>query len=232
MTRDEILSRYAARERDFSGADLARADLSGADLSGANLSGANLSEAKLYSANLSRADLTRANLSRADLTRANLRGANLSRADLYRADLYIADLYEADLSEANLSGAKLNRAHLSKANLSQSKGLLSASAFLASFERDEHGVLVYRAPQGSYPHPSHWRFEPGAVLEETPNPDRCTACGCGVAFATRDWVQREYMASPIWLCRIRWEWLADVVVPFGTDGKARCAKLELLRVVG
>jgi hypothetical protein len=52
-----------------------------------------------------------------------------------------------------------------------------------------------------------------------------------VAFATRDWVEREYKAAPIWLCRIRWEWLADVVVPFGTDGKARCAKLELLRLV-
>ena len=57
MTRDELLSRYADGERDFTGANLSGANLSYADLSGA--------------------DLTRANLSSADMTDANLSGAVL-----------------------------------------------------------------------------------------------------------------------------------------------------------
>jgi uncharacterized protein YjbI with pentapeptide repeats len=38
MNRDELLKRYAAGERDFSGVDLGRANLYGIDLSSANLS--------------------------------------------------------------------------------------------------------------------------------------------------------------------------------------------------
>ena len=57
MTRDELLSRYADGERNFTDANLAGANLTGADLSGA--------------------DLTRANLSSADMTDANLSGAVL-----------------------------------------------------------------------------------------------------------------------------------------------------------
>lgn len=37
MNRDELLRRYAAGERDFSGADFTKADLSSIDLSNADL---------------------------------------------------------------------------------------------------------------------------------------------------------------------------------------------------
>ncbi|MBN3923760.1 pentapeptide repeat-containing protein, partial [Nostoc sp. NMS4] len=47
MNRDELLKRYAAGERDFSGVDLSRANLYGIDLSSANLSRANISHANL-----------------------------------------------------------------------------------------------------------------------------------------------------------------------------------------
>jgi len=57
MTRQELLQRYAAGERDFHGADLSGADLSGANLTGANLSGANLSGANLTGAILYRITL-------------------------------------------------------------------------------------------------------------------------------------------------------------------------------
>ena len=42
MTREELLERYAAGERDFSGVDLSRAELGGANLSGIVLSNSNL----------------------------------------------------------------------------------------------------------------------------------------------------------------------------------------------
>ena len=69
------------------------------------------------------------------------------------------------------------------------------------------------------------------MLEEVPNPDRATECGCGVSVGTREWVDNHYKESPVWRCRIRWIDLADVVVPFNTDGKARCRKLELIEIV-
>jgi hypothetical protein len=150
------------------------------------------------------------------------------RADLRSANLIGADLIRADLSDANLRSADLSGADLGGADLSQVKGILRAQEWLGLFEADELGVIVYRAENGQHAHPASWKFEPGLFLVETPNPDRCTTCGCGVAFATLDWVLRKYPDGEIWKSRIRWIDLADVVVPFGTDGKARCARLELI----
>ena len=82
MTAEEIIRRYTAGERDFSGADLRGVDLSKADLCGADLSAADLREA-----DLSGADLNEVNLYGADLSGAKLRGASLRGADLRGARL-------------------------------------------------------------------------------------------------------------------------------------------------
>lgn len=142
MEPDELVRRYAAGERDFSGVDLsganlagvnlAEADLSGADLSYANLSRANLSGAEMYDANLYGANLSRADLSRvemsasvpgdtdgADLSEVDLSGASLRGADLFDINLSGADLSEADLSGADLGSVDLRNASLSQANLSE-----------------------------------------------------------------------------------------------------------------
>ncbi|MDZ8140998.1 MAG: pentapeptide repeat-containing protein [Nostoc sp. DedQUE04] len=65
MDAEELLQRYAAGERDFSGVDL----------EGANLVRANLSEANLRGANLARTSLREANLAYIFLEDANLEGA-------------------------------------------------------------------------------------------------------------------------------------------------------------
>ena len=129
-------------------------------------------------------------------------------------------------------GALLRNVNLSQANLSGATGLPIAADFLSNFQRDADGVLVYRAQRGypRFPAPPSWRFEPGRVLTETVNPDRCTPCGSGVSFGTLDFCREEHPEQRIWLCRIAWIDLADVVVPFATDGKARCARLTLLRI--
>ena len=75
MTAKEILNRYAAGERDFTGFDLRDSYLRGLNLSGANFSGAKLS----------RANLSGADLSGAHFFGAKLYGASLSRADLFGA---------------------------------------------------------------------------------------------------------------------------------------------------
>ena len=197
----------------------------------ANLSGANLSEANLSRADLSRADLSEANLSRADLSGANLSEANLSRADLIMANLRRADLSEANLSRADLSGANLSEANLSEANLSRAKGLLSAANYLdAHFDRTTDGYIVYKTFGSMYAPPQNWKIEHGAIIEETANHDRCTECGSGINVAPLKWVKEKYHGD-IWKCLIKWEWLPGVVVPYMTDGKIRCEKLQLLEVV-
>ena len=159
----------------------------------------------------------RADLSRADLSGADLSGANLSMADLSGANLSMANLSGADLSGANLSGAE---------------GLLRTVDFLeARFERTDRGYIAYKTFGGSYKAPDTWKLEPGAVIEETVNFDRCTTCGSGINAAPLEWVRKEYPTGTIWKVLIRWKWLCGVCVPYMTDGKIRCERVELLETV-
>ena len=152
------------------------------------------------------------------------------RADLYGANLRGANLYGADLREANLRGA----------DLSETKGLLNPTTWLREkFKTTPEGLIVYKALGDTYqPAPSHWTTAPGEYLEEVVNPDRGTDCGCGVNFATPEWIQANYSGRiqngtvQVWECLIEWLDLASVVVPFNTDGKARCGRLKLLRTAG
>lgn len=112
MNTKQLIERYAAGERNFSGVDLRDANLTQI-----NLAGANLSRGILTGANLRRANLSFANLCGTHLEGANLTGANLFRANLRRAFLEEAILAEADLRSANLSEAQLSGADLSDADL-------------------------------------------------------------------------------------------------------------------
>lgn len=197
---------FGLMNADLIGADLRCANLSDANLSGANLSGANLSDANLSDANLSGANLSDANLSGADLSSADLRWANLRCADLSRADLRMADL-------------------------SMAQGLLSACNYLdAHFERVKDGYIAYKIFGAQYIAPKKWKIEAGSVIDEVVNPDRTCECGCGINVAPIEWVKSNY-SGDIWKVLIRWEWLAGVVVPYHTDGKIRCERVELLGVV-
>ena len=153
--------------------------------------------------------------------RPDLSGANLSGPDLSGANLSGADLSEANLSGANLSGA----------DLSGATGLLSAINFLdANFERTADGYIAYKTFGGQYAPPNKWEIKQGSVISETVNPDRCTDCGSGINVAPIAWVRQNYKGD-IWRVLIRWEWLAGVIVPYMTDGKIRCERVELVEVV-
>ena len=144
----------------------------------------------------------------------------------------LATEFYKNLSRADLRGADLSGADLRGANLSDAKGLLNAAEFLSQFESDELGIIVYKKiGNTTYCAASHWKIEAGEFLTEVVNPNRQNDCGCGVNFATLEWCEREYKNADLWKCRIRFLDLADVVVPFRSDGKARCARLELLEIV-
>ena len=226
------LSEANLRGADLRGADLSEANLSEANLSGANLRGADLSEANLRGTDLRGANLSEANLRWANLRGADLRGADLSEANLSEANLSGANLRGADLSEANLRWANLRGTDLRGANLSGATGLLPAVNFLeAHFERTNAGYIAYKTFDVTYASSDSWEIKKGAVISENVNFDRCTECGCGINVAPLEWVKRNYINERIWKVLIRWEWLCGVCVPYMSDGKIRCERVELLEVV-
>ncbi len=211
--------------------DLRRANLQWANLQGANLQGAKLQEAKLQWAKLQEANLQGAKLQEAKLQEANLQGAKLQEAKLQEANLQGANLQGANLQEANLQ-----EANLQWANLSQSKGLLDPIEYLLqNFERDpeNRGLIAYKAFGAYNASPAAWKIEPGSILTEVVLFDRTVECACGINVATLKWIKNDERASnrPIWRVLIRWEWLAGVCVPYHTDGKVRCSKVELLETL-
>jgi uncharacterized protein YjbI with pentapeptide repeats len=112
MNPNELLRRYAAGERNFSGVDL-----SGADLSGAYLHNTNFTKANLYQANLTKANITSATLVGTNLEKATLIGAQLTKSDLNKANLEEADLTGAKLVNSDLTQSNLCQAQLNKANI-------------------------------------------------------------------------------------------------------------------
>ena len=217
MTQEELKNILKAHKKWLNNEDGGiRANLRGANLRGANLRGTNLRYVDLSHANLKHADLRYA-----DLSEANLNEADLSHADLNHVDLRYADLRGADLFYANLCGA----------NLSGVKGLLGAINYMeAHFERTEHGYIAYKTFGVQYSAPENWEIKPGAVIEENVNMCRADECGCGINVAPLDWVRKNYNGE-IWKVLIRWEWLVGVCVPYNTDGKIRCERVQLLEIV-
>ena len=136
--------------------------------------------------------------------------------------------------EKALSSANLSSADLRSADLSQVKGIFDPLKWLKeNFESDKKGLIVYkRIGDTSYTTPSNWVIKPKSIIEELGvNPLPTVDCGSGVNFATLEWCKKEYTHSDLWKCRINWMDLASVVVPYNTDGKARCQRLELLEIV-
>lgn len=216
---------------DLSGVNLCRANLYRADLRGVNLRGTDLRMANLCMADLRGVDLYRADLRRADMCVAKLNDANLNSANMCFAKLNGANLSGAKLNDANLLGTHLLGANLSGADMSGANGLLSAVDFMkANFERTENGYITYKTFGGQYTPPEKWEIKPGSIIEENVNFDRCNDCGCGINVAPIQWVKRRYKGD-VWKVLIRWEWLAGVCVPYNTDGKIRCERVELIEIV-
>ena len=158
--------------------------------------------------------------------RANLIGADLSGANLSRADLS-----GANLSRADLSGADLSRADLSGADLSGAIGLVSTIDFMKmNFERTDEGYIAYKTFGSIYASPETWKIESGSIISENVNFNRTFECGSGINVASLKWVRKNYNGDiwDIWKVLIRWEWLCGVCVPYNTDGKIRCERVELI----
>ena len=100
MTREEVIQKLEAGDKNFKICNLSGLNLCDANLCDANLRGADLRHADLRDANLCDANLRDADLRHADLCGANLCGANLRGANLCGANLRDAYLRDADIDYA------------------------------------------------------------------------------------------------------------------------------------
>jgi hypothetical protein len=175
------------------------------------------------------ADLRKADLREANLRRTNLWKADLRRTNLWKADLSGADLIGADLREANLCRADLMGADLRKADLSGAIGLIKEIDWLdANLEKTEEGYICYKSFGEYYNSPDNWVIKENSIIEEgILEKDRRNNCAPGINVATKEWCY-ENCFKQIWKCLLKFEWMDEVCVPYGTDGKFRCSKLQIL----
>jgi uncharacterized protein YjbI with pentapeptide repeats len=118
MTAEELLERYAAGERDFSGVDLQGVRLADKDLRGIILRNANLRGSYLAGTDFDRADFSDADLSKARLESTGFIEANLTKADLRECYCLQTPFFDANLSYANFTKAFLEETSFGGANLS------------------------------------------------------------------------------------------------------------------
>lgn len=120
---------------------------------------------------------------------------------------------------------------MSKTNLSGSVGLISPIKYMEDhFERVDDGYIAYKVFNAVRPTPDRWDVKPGSVIDETVNMSRTDECGCGINVAPSKWCKFNFNGK-IWKVLVRWEWLPGVCVPYNTDGKIRCERVQLLEVV-
>ncbi|BAY82420.1 pentapeptide repeat protein [Calothrix parasitica NIES-267] len=165
MHLQELLKRYAAGERDFSGVDLSGADfddfsgqkkLSEINLSNSNLSKVNFSNVRLKAANFSGANLKEAKFRYCELSRANFTNADMEKVKISYHDMKKANFTGANLTDANLQCSNLIEANFNKANLSNTK-LVGADLSNADFRNAiinntsfSEGYSSYRNTKLSY----------------------------------------------------------------------------------
>jgi hypothetical protein len=202
--------------------DFLKADLQSCLFDNCTISGSYFHESNCWGVVFHDCVINRASFCKANLTEASFRGGAFRNCSF---------------KQANLAHVNFTDTTFRDCDWSESKGLLDAAQWLRdTFECDDLGIIVYKAIGETFkPRPLHWQIAPGSFLEEVVNFDRFEECGCGVNFGTRAWITqnlcRHTYSYDIWRCRIRWTDLPGVVVPYNTDGKARCSRLELLRIV-
>lgn len=232
--RGRTLGNATIMYSDLSNTTLANADMTGidivhTDMSFADMCMSNLQYASLYLDNLYHATIVDSNLQHANLSKSNLMGADLSGSDLSFSNLSDVNLSFADLTNTILRGARLE-----STDLTDAKGLISQDDYLhINFEKTDAGYIVYKIFGLTYKPDIRWVIKPGSIITEPGCcMDRRVECGPGINVATFGWItSHNPHKMPIWRCLIRNEWLDGVCIPYATDGRLRCKKLELLNMI-
>lgn len=162
-----------------------------------------------------------------------------------------SDFVGCSLNHSKFNGATFRRClaqfagcSLVMCDFSECEGLLDPAQWLLNnLEHGPEGVYAYKA-FGLYQqiNPS-WKIKPNHIITEAVNFDRTSDCGSGVNVATREWLRKVvqsridgcygnttvYGTKPgYWKVLIPWNAIASVCVPYGTDGKFRAGKVQLV----
>lgn len=207
--------------------------------------GADLSHGSFFCAELKDACLANIILSYANLSCANLNHADLSNSDLTCVDLYGANLSYASLENANLLNTNFVSANLTNTILSGAKNLIKASEYMRlNFNWDKEGYYVYKQISHIWGKPDKWKVDEGCYIEQVVNRLPTIAWdndNFGVTFGVKEYCMTKHenllkenkdytnYGSSVWLCLIYWTDLPDVVVPYNTEGQARCGRLQLVQ---
>lgn len=195
---------------------------------GADFTGLELSMSQFF-----KSHLLNSSFDGSSLERSQLRDCTIENTSFFRARL--RDLDMLNCTFRGFDSRTLELADINKVNFSGSTGLPDPIEWMdENFgEPDKYGYIVYKSFSNSTPcseeRNKKWKPEPGLIITEQVNPNRTTCCGSGVSFGTRNWCIARYGSKHLWVCRLHYKDLLNVVVPFETDGKARCGRLELLR---
>jgi hypothetical protein len=204
MTPSELVKKYGAGVRDFSGVDLHNANLSGVYLAGADLHAANLSGANLNGINLFGAELSRVNFSKANLCKANLFCSTLRKADLRGTNLSGADLSRTDLRHTNLSDANLSCTILDPRQWIPEPSLEEAVADgLGVVEKEDIYIYGWRTFYSQQNLLSHTEYTPGVYTASVFSCCIKTECHPGIYFGPRWQMHEWYGAEKIVRCRTR-----------------------------
>lgn len=166
------------------------------------------------------------NFRKANFTNADMRSSNFSYSDFSGADLTNADLSHSDLSHAifrntNFTNTNLERANIECAEFDNCIGLLDPSDWIEeNFDSDDEGIIVYKEFTWNMP-----RLNFSMV-----HPSRTMLSGSGISFAPLAYLKTRG-SSPIFRCRILWRDAPSIVVPFNTEGVARCSRLQVIEKV-
>lgn len=100
------------------------------------------------------------------------------------------------------------------------------------FEKTDEGYIVYKVFNRNYHAPDNWNIAEGSIIEETVNQNPFVTCACGINVGTKQFIQKMKIEDDhVWKCLIKYEWACGITVPYNTNGKIRCCRLQLLNVV-
>lgn len=101
-----------------------------------------------------------------------------------------------------------------------------------NFERVDGGWKAIKAFGQVYNPPNRWVIEPGSIITEGVDYDRYDNCSYGINIAN----DVEWMCSFTNSANQIWEMFipddADIVIPYGTDGKIRTNKAVIVKAIG
>ena len=213
----------------FKGKGIYNADFHGSSFGSSSCNSVEFHKSNFTDVNAWKCDFSNADFSGCDLTRAYF-----NECDLRSANFSGAELIGTRFIKCKLDGAAFDESVAHRPVFNGSTGMFDPIEFMANhFERTEEGYIAYKIFDGMYKMPEDWDIKPGSVIAENANLNPFDNCGCGINVAPLEWVRafrlkNDAFDQPIWRCLIRWEWLPGVVVPFGTNGKIRCNRVEIL----